>query len=181
MHTTRHSPSPQESLHECLPRSLIQRQVWLDLPNLGDLGDALQLPTDLASFLKQSEDAINEGGDAQHPHAPLATGPPMLPKRESDQQHPTTAGEARSKSGTAPSTRPAAAGGAKPKCHTMLDPVKCPKEWVRAYAGKMKEPPGWWLEFCFLYQGCTGWAPQDLCAGASPETGCRLQTSHSPS
>ena len=40
-------------------KSPAQKLVWFDLPNLDDLGNALQLPTDLAGFLKWPKDAAN--------------------------------------------------------------------------------------------------------------------------
>ena len=56
--------------------------------------------------------------------------------------------------GTDPSTRPTTASGAKPKLHTRSDLIEQPKDWVRAHAGRMKEPPNWWPEFLSLYKGC---------------------------
>ena len=59
MHTMRHSCSWEPTV-ECSPKSPAQKLVQFDLPNLDDLGDALQLPTDLAGFLEWPEDATTE-------------------------------------------------------------------------------------------------------------------------
>ena len=68
MITTGHSHSPQESMVKCPCRTPKWKQVWFDLAD--DLGDALQLPNDLAGFLEWPEDAINEWHDAQSPSTP---------------------------------------------------------------------------------------------------------------
>ena len=116
------------------------------------MGDAPQLPTDLASFLEWPEDANNKQGDAWTLSTPLTACLPIGPettklKSEGDQWHSTIAGEARPKSNTTSSTRPATASGAKPQHYTMPDP----KEWVRAYAARMRKPLNWWLEFLSFY------------------------------
>ena len=97
-----------------------------------------------------------------------------VPKREGNQQNPTSARGARSKSGAAPSS------GVKPKHHTMLDLIKQPKDWVRAYATRMREPQNWWPEFLPLYWECASELPL-LCIASGQETGCGFQASHSPS
>ena len=66
---------------------------------------------------------------------------------------------ARPKSGAMPPAKSTTTSGAKPKHHTMLDPVNQPKDWFRTYAMRMREPPNWWLEFPSLYLGCTGELP----------------------
>ena len=76
------------------------------------------------------------------------------------------------KTGSTQSAGPTTASGAKPKCHTMPDPVKQLKDWVKTYAARMKEPPHWWLEFLSLYWGCASELAHELCAGARQETGC---------
>ena len=50
-HTAWHSWSPQESTVACLPKSPTQKQVWFNFQSQDDLGDSLQLPTNLAGFL----------------------------------------------------------------------------------------------------------------------------------
>ena len=85
-----------------------------------------------------------------------------VPKREGDQWHPTNARGARSKSGTTPSARPTTVSGAKPKHHTMLDPIEQPKDLVRAYTMTIMEPPKWWLEVLSLYWGVQVSSPQPL-------------------
>ena len=93
-----------------------------------DQGDAPQLPANVAGFLEWPEGATDKWSNAQCPPAPSATGPQLLPKRESDQQWPTTAEESRLKSGTTLYTWPAATSGARPKHPTMIDLVKHPHE-----------------------------------------------------
>ena len=137
--TAEWSHFPPGSTIECSPQGPIWKHVWFNLTD--DLDNALQLASNFAGFLEQPEYATNEWRNTQHLHAPSATVPLIPPKRESDQKCPTITVEFRLKSGTTPSARPAAAGGAKPKHNTMPDLVECPKDWVQTFAGKMKEPP----------------------------------------
>ena len=69
--------------HQALPSSAPPRpstkQVWFDLAY--DLGNAPQLPVNVAGFLEQPEGATEEQGNAQCPPAPSVTGPQLL-KRE---------------------------------------------------------------------------------------------------
>ena len=78
---------------------------------------------------------------------------------EGDQQHSRTARGARPKSGAAPPAKPTTTSEAKPKHHTMPNPVEWPKDLVGAYALRMREPINWWLEFLSLYWGCTSELP----------------------
>ena len=101
------------------------KQVQFDLTD--NMGDAPQLPPDMASFLEWPEDATNEWGDAQSPSSPMAACPPIwpemtMPKREGDWWCSTTAREARHKSSAAFSAGSTAAGGAGPNatpCQTQ--------------------------------------------------------------
>ena len=81
-----------------------------------------------------------------------------------------------------PSTRPKpmATSGAKPKHHTLLDPVKQPKDWVRAYARRMRESTQLVAGVPLFVPGMCRRAPCNLCTAAGQETGCRFLTSHSP-
>ena len=88
-----------------------QKHVHLNLAD--NLGDALQLPTDLPSFLKWPEEATDVQSNAQCPLVPSATGSQNLLKRDRNWWHPTTA---------------VATGGARSKYPTMLDPVEHPQE-----------------------------------------------------
>ena len=139
------------------------------------------MPADLVRFLEQPEDVTDDRGDAQS--IPTATSIPMqpemtVPKREGDQQCPATASRGRPKTNTTPSTGPTTTGGIKTKCSTMLDPVKCPKDWVRAYTARMKEPPHWWPEFLSLCGGCTSELPETyvLVLAMRQAVGFRLPT-----
>ena len=67
--------------------------------------------------------------------------------------------EARLMSGTASSARFTAVDGARPKCDTLSDMIKWPKDCVRAYAARMREPHNWWPEFLSLYWDCAGELP----------------------
>ena len=71
--TTEHSYSLPGPTIECSSQDSAQKQVWFNLAD--DRGKALQLPTGLASFLEQLEDATNEWSNAQHVPAPSSKSP----------------------------------------------------------------------------------------------------------
>ena len=96
---------PQESTVACSPKSPTQKQVWFNLPSKDDLGNSLQLSTNLAGFLKHPEGATDEQCDTWCSPTLVATcslvWPKMaIPGRESNQQHSTTSRGATPRSGT---------------------------------------------------------------------------------
>ena len=121
-------------------------------------GWALQLPPNKASFLGWREDATDKWIDAQCLPASLAMSSLRPLRGDSNQWHATTAGGAWPKTSTTPSTKPVAAGQARPKHSITLDPVECPVDWVQAYAANQKEPPT-----CGQSSGpCSKGPPDDL-------------------
>ena len=101
---------PRSTL-KCLPPNPAPKQVQFDLAD--DLGDTLQLPADLASFL--GEGATNVCSNALCLPAPSVTSTPMLLKRDKDQSCSTSNGGAWPWASTSPLTRPAAAGRTQPR------------------------------------------------------------------
>ena len=95
-----------------------------------DLGEAPELPANLAGFLEWPEGASDKQTNAQHPPASSTMSPPIPPKREreSEWHHSTTAGRAQPKTSTAPLARPVVAGRAQPRCNTTLDLVEFPPD-----------------------------------------------------
>ena len=84
---------------------------------------------------------------------PLVRPKMTMPERENDQQCFMIAKGATPRSSTTPSARPATMKDS-PTHHTMPDPNKQPREWVRAYIQGMRTPPNWWPELLTLNQGC---------------------------
>ena len=141
MHTVRCSHSHQESTALFSPKSPAQKLVWFNLMGQDDLEDSPQLSSDLTSFLEWPEGAADEGHDAWSLTTTMASCPLVRPgmtkqKRASYQQHSTTMRDLWT--------------------HCMMpDPIKQPREWVRACAEEMKTPPYWWPEFLALNSGCS--------------------------
>ena len=117
--------------------------VWSPKP--GWSGCPTHLPTNLAGFPKWPESATDEWCDALGLPTPMGTYPLVwpkitVPKRESNQWHSTAARGATPRSDATPSPRPATMKDSPTHC-TMLDPIKWPREWVRAYAEGMRTTP----------------------------------------
>ena len=139
MHTTGNSDSLPGSTIKCSPPGPTGKQVWFNLAD--EVGDAPQLPANTAGFLEWPEGATDEQSNAEHPPAPSATGPQLLPKRGSDWQWPTTATESRLKSGTVPSTGPVATGGAWAKCLLCWTQSSANMSWSRHTLERWRNPP----------------------------------------
>ena len=132
-----------------------QKQVCFDLSSPGDLGDPLQLPDNLVSFLKWPEGATNEWCDTWGVTTPAANCLEMTePNKVSGQWHTTPTRGARPKS-IATSSGTTASRHSGTHC-LMPDPINQPKEWVRACVAWMKETLHWWPELTMLDKECTG-------------------------
>ena len=133
MHTTGHPHSPPRPVAGCLPIGPVQKQVKLDLTD--DLGNAPQIPIDLASSL--GEDVTDEQIDAPYPPAPLTMAPHSCPMTLATSIIPPI--------------------WEKPNQKPVLPSLQLPLE-LKIQVQMIRDPqhPSWWKELTALYRDSVG-------------------------